>query len=307
MGGVDPASYTVPAMFFFEAYARNLRCASRMNTFDGIERDRRSRRTSCQWIWLNLSRRIPTRIPAETVMTQRTFLVTGATKGIGRAVANRLARSGHHVVGLARGADDPNFPGTLVAADLSDRQATDRVLAELVSRFSFDGVVNNFGYVKLANIGEVDLDELEFSMRLNLVPTVQTVQALLPQMRAKGWGRVVNVTSLVALGMTQRTAYAAAKSAMNSFTRTWGLELAETGITVNSVAPGPTETELFRQNTPEGSAAEARFLSLVPMRRLGKPEELAATIAFLLSDDAAYITGQTLYVDGGASIGKAAA
>ncbi|MHA6205954.1 SDR family oxidoreductase [Dyella soli] len=238
-------------------------------------------------------------------MTQRTFLVTGATKGIGRAIAHRLAAAGHHVVGLARGAGDQTFPGTLVSVDLSDRRATERVLGELVERNAFDGVVNNFGYVKLAGLGELALDELEHSMRLNLIPAVQTVQALLPQMRARGWGRVVNVTSLVTLGMTQRTAYAAAKSAMNSFTRTWALELAETGITVNSVAPGPTETELFRQNTPEGSAAEERFLALVPMKRLGKPEELAAAIAFLLSDDAGYITGQTLFVDGGASIGRA--
>jgi len=96
----------------------------------------------------------------------------------------------------------------------------------------------------------------------------------------------------------------AAKATVNSFTRTWGLELAQSGITVNAVAPGPTETELFRKNTPAGSDAEQRFLSAVPMKRLGKPDELAATVEFLLSDGASYITGQTLYVDGGASIGR---
>jgi 3-oxoacyl-[acyl-carrier protein] reductase len=105
-------------------------------------------------------------------------------------------------------------------------------------------------------------------------------------------------------GVANRTAYAAAKAAMLSLTRTRALELAETGITVNAVAPGPTETELFRQNTPAGSEAERRFLSLVPMKRLGRPEELAAAVAFLLSEDAGYITGQTLFVDGGASVGK---
>lgn len=239
-------------------------------------------------------------------MSQRTFLITGASKGIGRALSNRLAKAGHQVVGIARNANDPSYPGILIPVDLSDRDATDVAMKRLVDRFSFDGVVNNVGFVRLARIGQVDIDDLEYTLRLNLTPAVQVVQALLPQMRAKGWGRIVNVSSLVALGMAERTAYAAAKSAMNSFTKTWGLELAESGITVNGVAPGPTETELFRQNTPEGSEAERRFLSLVPMKRMGKPDELAAAIEFFLSEEAGFITGQTLYVDGGASIGRAA-
>lgn len=239
-------------------------------------------------------------------MKPRTFLITGASKGIGRALSERLAAAGHHVVGIARNANDASFPGTLVSVDLGDRDATGAALHELTTRYAFDGVVNNFGYVRLARLGELDLDELENSFRLNLISAVQTVQALLPGMRERSWGRVVNLSSLVVLGVTDRTAYAAAKAAMISFTRTWALELAPTGITVNAVAPGPTETELFRANTPAGSDAERRFLSLVPMQRFGKPHELAAAIAFLLSEDAGFITGQTLFVDGGASIGKAA-
>lgn len=239
-------------------------------------------------------------------MSQRTFLVTGASKGIGRALSNRLAADGHHVVGLARGADDPTFPGTLVAADLTDRDATDHILTTLTDRYAFDGVVNNVGFVRIARIGEIGLDDLEASFRHNLTPAVQTVQALLPGMRERGWGRVINLSSLVVLGFANRTAYAAAKAAAISFTRTWALELAQTGITVNAVAPGPTETEMFRQNTPAGSEVERIFLSHVPMNRLGKPEELAAAVAFLLSEDAGFITGQTLFVDGGASVGKAA-
>lgn len=237
-------------------------------------------------------------------MVKRTFLVTGASKGIGRALSVRLADAGHHVVGVARG-QDTSFPGTLVSIDLNDSKASGEAFTELARRHSFDGVVNNVGLFRLHRIGEIDLTDVDDVMRVNLHSTIQTVQALLPTMKEKGWGRVVNISSLTVLGIAQRTAYAASKAAINSFTRSWALELAETGITVNGVAPGPVETELFRENTPAGSEAEQRFLSLIPMRRLGKPDEIAAAIAFLLSEEASYITGQTLFVDGGGSIGKA--
>lgn len=237
-----------------------------------------------------------------TQPSQRTFLITGATKGIGLALSKRLASAGHRIVGLAR--SEADFPGELVTVDLGDRVATDAVLQDLTRRFAFDGVVNNVGLVKPQRIGHVDLDSLDEVLAVNLHPAVQTVQALLPGMRSRSWGRVVNISSLTILGMTGRTAYAAAKAALVSFARSWALELADTGITVNAVAPGPTETELFRANNPAGSEGERRYLSAVPMGRIGKPDEIAATIAFLLSDDAGFMTGQTLYVDGGASIGK---
>lgn len=248
--------------------------------------------------------RIVPRTESGIAMSQKTFLITGASKGIGRALSHRLASAGHNVIGVARNAD-PDFPGVLVPIDLTDTFATEEALTKLKAEYAIDGVVNNVGFIELAPLGSIDLDAMDGIIRSNLRPAVQLVQALLPGMRERGWGRIVNLSSLVVLGVANRSVYAAAKSAMISFTRTWALELAPTGITVNAIAPGPVETEMFRVNTPQGSDAEKRFLSMVPMGRLGKPDELAAAIEFLLSEPAAFITGQTLFVDGGASIGKA--
>ncbi len=126
----------------------------------------------------------------------------------------------------------------------------------------------------------------------------------LQRIRRGRWPRVAILESRShSLRRPADSSYAAAKAALESITRTMAIELAADGITANAVAPGPTETELFRSNNPQGSEGEARYLSRVPMRRFALPSEVAAAIAFLASNPAAFITGQTLFVDGGASLG----
>jgi NAD(P)-dependent dehydrogenase (short-subunit alcohol dehydrogenase family) len=235
----------------------------------------------------------------------RSYLVTGASRGIGRAVADRLARDGHHVIGLARQASGDRFPGELVPCDLADAEATAAALAELTRRHDVLGLVNNVGVSRPEPLDKAELGLLDGILALNLHPALQAMQALLPAMRAAKWGRVVNITSISALGARERTSYSAAKAALNAFTRSWALELAGTGITVNAVAPGPIATELFHKNNPPGSESAKRALASIPIGRLGQPEDVAAAAAFLLSADAGFITGQILYVDGGASVGKA--
>ena len=146
------------------------------------------------------------------------------------------------------------------------------------------------------------MDHLFDTYDLNVRTAVQVVQAALPGMLAAGWGRIVNVTSLTTLGTPERTPYAAAKAALEACTRIWAYELASTGITVNAVAPGPTETEMYRKRSPTGSERETRFLETIPLHRVGKPREIAHAICALLDEDAGYITGQIIRADGGGSI-----
>lgn len=232
-------------------------------------------------------------------------VITGASKGIGFATAQRLAAMHHQVIGLARNKPAESFPGQFFEVDLADPEATAQVADDIAKRYTVSHLVNNVGVSRSESLEEVNINQFASIVDLNLRPAIQFTQAFLPAMKARHYGRIVNVSSLVVVGLPFRTSYAAAKAGLISMTRTWASELATTGITVNAIAPGPTETELFRANSPVGSASEQQFLQRVPMQRLAQPDEIAAAIAFFASEDASYITGQTLFVDGGSSLGAA--
>lgn len=238
-----------------------------------------------------------------SAMRPRTFLITGASRGIGHALATLLDTQGHRVVGIARTADGVDFPGTLLACDLRDVEQTHAVLSDIASRFQIDGVVNNAGVASPQPLEQLDLPTLQDVFDLNVRAAVQVTQHFVTTMKQRRHGRIVNICSRAIQGSLDRTAYSAAKSALVGCTRTWALELAAHNVTVNAVSPGPVETELFRKTRPVGSEAEQKVLRTIPMRRLGLPAETAAAIAFFLSDQASFITGQVLGVDGGGSLG----
>lgn len=235
-------------------------------------------------------------------MKKRTIVITGASKGIGWATTQRLANAGYHVVGIARKDSKEAFPGDFLPCDLSSENETEGLIKLLLERYEIDGLVNNVGAGGPQPLGSIDLEALRTLHDINVRTAVQMTQGLVGKMKERTWGRIINLASRAIFGISGRTSYAAAKSALIGCTRVWALELASFGVTVNAVAPGPIETEMFRAIRPLGSQAEKELLSSIPMGRVGQPHEVAAAIEFLLSEDAGFITGQTLCVDGGGSL-----
>ena len=170
----------------------------------------------------------------------------------------------------------------LIQCDLGNRKSTAETLAEISKKYKVNAIVNNVGIAIPEPIESLSLDSLDMVYDLNVRVATQTCQAFVPQMKHSNYGRIVNVTSRAIFGAKNRTSYAAAKSAMIGCTKTWALELAHYGITVNAIAPGPIETELFRKSRPVGSNQEKEIIATIPMKRIGTAKEIAQGIEFLL-------------------------
>ncbi len=232
----------------------------------------------------------------------RHVLVTGATRGIGLATVQWLKERNYHVVGIAREVPRSSFPGSLFVCDVNDFEQTQHIFDKIAKEFPIDVVVNNVGTNIPQPLGQIDFEVYQMIMNVNLRCAIQAAQVFSQGMKGRNWGRIVNIASRAIFGSVNRTVYSAAKSALVGCTRTWALELASSGITVNAVSPGPIETELFRKTRPKGGPEEKEVLAEIPMKRLGHPSEVAALIGFLLSEEAGYITGQTICIDGGGSL-----
>ena len=241
-------------------------------------------------------------------MAHDTVLVTGGSTGIGAAICDTFLKQGTQVVNLSRRPlERPEMPLINIQLDLSDRNSTERVAADIAKNHSITGFVHNAGLIRPALLSAVSLDDYDYLSQVHIGAAITLTQAILPGLRERQFGRIVLITSRAALGLQTRTSYSATKSGMIGLARTWALELAPEGITVNTVAPGPiADTEMFESVVPADSDKAEQIAKGIPVQRLGRSNDVAHAVQFLSSEDSGFITGQTLMVCGGASLGSLA-
>lgn len=237
-------------------------------------------------------------------MVQHCAVVTGGARNIGAAIAHRLRQDGLRVFVLDIA--EPEV-GPLRAdarlVDLLDADATARILLDIVAEHKVTRLVNNVGVVAPARFDEVRFEDFDRIMHLNVRTALVCARAVVPSMRQTGTGRIVMNASRVVLGKEARTLYSASKGALQSMSKTWALELAKDGITVNCVAPGPIATTAFWQNNPPEASATKNIIEEIPVGRMGTPDDVANAVSFFCDERSGFVTGQTLFVCGGVTVG----
>ena len=247
-------------------------------------------------------------------LKDRVAIITGAARGIGKATACKMTREGAAVVladllaeEVAAVSDELNSSGGRalgVVVDVSNKADVDKMVNLAMNDFGMvDILVNNAGQGHVSPLEGVKEDDWDRVVKVNLQGSLFCTQAVLPLMKEKRWGKIVNVSSRSSLGILDRTVYGATKAGLIGMTRIWSLELASHNINVNCVAPGPIATEHFKRFNPETSERTKSLLKSIPLQRMGEPEDVANLISFLSSDEAAWITGQTIFICGGLTVG----
>ena len=240
----------------------------------------------------------------------RNALITGASKGLGRAMALALAKNGARLALVARDREklesvareigEAGGQADIFVADITQEDQVARVekeVAEKVGKIQI--LINNAGTNLRKNITDFTLAEWRSVQDTNLTSVFLMCRAFVPHMKGSGYGRILNMTSIMAhVSMPQRTAYSSTKAALLGLTKSLALELATEGVTVNGISPGPFATEM---NTPilQNPELNAQFVAKIPVGRWGKLEEVGALAAFLCSEEAGFITGTDILIDGG--------
>jgi 3-oxoacyl-[acyl-carrier protein] reductase len=239
-------------------------------------------------------------------MSQSVALLTGGSSGIGAATCRLLLAAGYQVISLDRNPsriESPNLQE--VQVDLTDVEATRTVAAQLARQFRITTVIHNAGAVRQQPLELVSAEDLETLTHLHIAAPIALVQANLATMKAQHFGRVILISTRAVLGLANRTVYSATKAAMLGMARSWALELGAHGITANVIAPGPIEaTDVFHDIIPRDSPKLPAIIEAIPVKRLGRPEDVARAVLFFAAAEAGFVTGQTLFVCGGTSVGS---
>jgi NAD(P)-dependent dehydrogenase (short-subunit alcohol dehydrogenase family) len=243
-------------------------------------------------------------------LSGRVALVTGASRGIGKAIAAGLASAGADVVLCGRDADELGTVSEQIAersgvrclpldADITDRHALDGMIARAQQSFDrIDILVNNAGGTAIEEVDRIEDDNWDRQIALNLTAAMLLTRALAPAMKARHWGRIINVASINAISSRRgRSSYSASKSGLLGLTRASAFDLGPFGITVNAIAPGMILTDLTRSLMKESD--QAGYARYTAVRRLGVPEDIIGPVLLLAGDQGGYISGSVLVVDGG--------
>ena len=238
-------------------------------------------------------------------MSDRAVLITGGSGGIGQAVCRSLLDAGCRVLNFDQRASPFEHPGLVnIQVDLSETAATARVAYEQGCEQPISILVHNAGVIRPAAIEDVLPDDFDYLGALHLKCALVLLQACLPTLKQAEQSRVVLISSRAALGLPTRSAYSATKAGLIGLTRTWALELAPHRITVNAIAPGPIAgTDMFHELIPRDSAQMESLGRAIPLGRLGAPADVANAVEFFVSPRSSFVTGQVMYVCGGASVG----
>jgi len=240
-------------------------------------------------------------------MNEFTAVITGGSKGIGADLGRRLTEQGYTVLSLSRGRPEWSHHRLIsIEVDLLDAEAVKQAAEGIATQHKVTHLVHNAGMIWPNLIEDASPDDLGGLTQLHLGSALTLTQSALPAMKARKFGRVLFNGSRAALGVPTRTAYSATKAGIIGMARTWALELAQHGITVNVVAPGPVKTDNFWEIVPKESEQEEALAKRIPVGRLGTVRDISNAFLFFCDPENSFVTGQTLYVCGGASVGSLA-
>ncbi len=238
-------------------------------------------------------------------MSNKIALVTGGSAGIGKSICQYLLSDGYVILNLSRRESETKHKNLIDhPVDLADVEATREAISELAAEYEITTLVHNAGVIRPSLIEDVKLEDLAYLTNLHLSASILLAQGVLDAMKRAAFGRIVIIGSRAMLGLETRTSYAATKAAQIGLVRTWAMELGRHGITVNAIAPGPIVTDMFTAVVPEDSDKAEQIAQGLPVKRLGRADDVARAVMFLASPENGFITGQCLFVCGGASLGS---